>query len=393
MRRLLYSLALLCSIGALVTGRTAAAQSTRTAKTLIEYGWDVPTPQQMQQQSAAMQSRPFDGIVFKLSGGFNAFVRKPIESASFASDEKILRSLDFKRYKKNFVLIWGTAEAGWDWYDDALWDTVVNNAKRLAYAGKAARLKGICFDPEPYDFNPWEYSKQAHASEHKFADYRLKVRQRGEQFMHALESEIPAPVLLTFFHVSLYGKLMDEKNLVQLERKLEGEHWGLMPDFLIGMLKGASKGARFVDGNEMSYYYTSSEAFFRAYHTIRERALNIIPTELRAKYSRQVQVGSALYVDHLYALREPKEAAKLANLLTPEERTKWFEHNAYYALYTTDEYVWCYSERMNWWTGPVPPGAEDALKDAVQKVAEGKPLGYAIEPILTEAATRQSARK
>ena len=28
---------------------------------------------------------------------------------------------------------------------------------------------------------------------------------------------------------------------------------------------------------------------------------------------------------------------------------------------TTDEYVWCYSERMNWWLNrTVPPGCEDA---------------------------------
>ena len=26
--------------------------------------------------------------------------------------------------------------------------------------------------------------------------------------------------------------------------------------------------------------------------------------------------------------------------MTPEERAQWFEHNTYWALYTSDRYVW-----------------------------------------------------
>jgi len=364
------------------------AQSQQRSKRLIEYGWDVPTPLQMRDTLTSMEKRPFDGIIFKLSGGFNAFVKKPLVASEFKQDELILRSLPFKKFKDNFVLIWGTAEDGWDWFDDDLWQTAQSNASLLAHAGKAAKLRGICFDPEPYGFNPWEYAKQAHATEHSFAEYRLKVRERGASFMKALEKEIPAPVILTFFHVSLYGKLMEETDPVVLAKRLEAERWGLMPDFLIGMLQGATPHARFVDGNEMSYYYTSSEAFFRAYHTIHQRALNLIPTELRAKYSRQVEAGQALYVDHLYALRQPNTEAYLSYRLTPEERSRWFEHNTYYALYTSDQYVWCYSERMNWWKNETPPGVEEALRSALDKIVLGKPLGYTIEPLLTEAAHR-----
>ena len=52
-------------------------------------------------------------------------------------------------------------------------------------------------------------------------------------------------------------------------------------------------------------------------------------------------------------------------MMTPEDQAKWFEHNVYWALYSTDRYVWCYSERMNWWKNQnIPPGAEDAIKRA-----------------------------
>src|SRR6266496_4066530 len=107
--------------------------------------------------------------------------------------------------------------------------------------------------------------------------------------MRALQHKVPAAVVLTFFHVSLMGNLLDETDAAALSRRLQSERWGLMPDFLVGMLAGASERARFVDGNEVSYYYTGREPFFRAYHTIHERALNLVPPDLREKYRRQVQ--------------------------------------------------------------------------------------------------------
>src|SRR5690242_867912 len=59
-------------------------------KKLIEYGWDVPTPAQMNQELASMEKRPFEGLIFRLSGGHNAFVAKPLEAEKFADDARIL---------------------------------------------------------------------------------------------------------------------------------------------------------------------------------------------------------------------------------------------------------------------------------------------------------------
>lgn len=383
-----------CSIVALIAvfcvphASFAEVQMGLLGKKLIEYGWDVPTPKEMRDNLTAMEKRPFDGIIYKLAGGYNAFVRKPLDPSSFTEDEHILRALQFKRFKNNFVLIWGTAEEGWDWFDDDLWRTVESNARILARAGHAAGGRGICFDPEPYAFNPWEYAKQAQVARHSFDDYRRKMRERGASFMRALEKEVPSPIVLTFFHVSLVSRLFDQPDPIVLDQLLRADRWGLMPDFLIGMLAGASNRARFVDGNEVSYYYTGSEPFFRAYHSIHKRALNLVPPELQEKYRKQVQAGQALYVDHLFALRQPNPQNYLSFRLSPEERVKWFEHNAYYALYTTDEYVWCYSERMNWWKNQTPPGLEEALLSAREKISKGLSLGFKIEPLLAEAEKR-----
>lgn len=354
---------------------------------LIEYGWDVPTPTQMHQEIQSMEKRPFDGLIFRLGAGHNPFVLQALDAAKFAEDQQALRDIRFSRFTNNFVLVWASPPAGFDWFDNGQWQTIENNVQVLLGAAKAGRLRGICFDPEPYDFALWHYEKQLGAGKHSFPEYRAKVRQRGMLFIRAMESQMPAPTILTFFHVSMFDRYahLGEK---ALEERLEKERWGLMPDFLIGMLEGAGDKTTFIDGNENAYYYTSREQYFRAYHAIRRRALNLIPTSLRDKYDRQVRAGMALYVDHNFGLRQPNPERYLSYKMTQEERARWFEHNTYWALYVTDELVWCYSERMNWWKNQVPQGLEEAIISARQKIADGKPLGFEIEPLIETVKKR-----
>ena len=129
-------------------------------KKLIEYGWDVPTPAQMRDELAAMEKRPFDGIIFRLSAGHNAFLTKPLDPATFAEDERILRGLRFTRFRDNFVLVWGSPPPDFDWFNDTQWADIEANAKLLVGIAQAGRVRGICFDPEPYDFSLWDYAKQ-----------------------------------------------------------------------------------------------------------------------------------------------------------------------------------------------------------------------------------------
>lgn len=357
------------------------------AKKLIEYGWDVPTPAQMRDELAAMEQRPFDGLIFRLSAGHNAFLTKALDPGKFDEDQHILQNLQFTRFRDNFVLVWGSPPADFDWFNDGQWDAIEANAKLLVRTALAGRIRGICFDPEPYDFSLWNYAKQPRTNAYTFAEYRSKVRQRGSQLMRAFEGPMPGATILTFFHVSMFDRFA---GLTEAERtkRLARESWGLMPDFFVGMLESASPQARFIDGNENAYYYTAREQYFRAYHAIRQRARQLVPPELVEKYERQVQAGQALYVDQNFALRQPGTEKYLSYRLTPEERAKWFEHNTYWALYTTDEYVWCYSERMNWWKGQTPPGLQAAIESARQKIAGARPLGFDIEPLLAAAKKR-----
>lgn len=227
----------------------SAAESGSLAPKLIEYGWDVPTPAQMQAQLTAMEERPFDGVIFRLEGGHNAFVVQRLEPSKFVDDERILGDLRFTRFLNNFVLIWGSPPPAFDWFDDAQWRTIESNARLLVQVAQAGRVRGICFDPEPYDFSLWEYAKQPRAKERSFAEYRAKVRQRGAELMRAFEDRMPGATILTFFHVSLFDRYAALPESEQA-RRLERKSWGLMPDFFVGMLEGATPSARFIDGNE-----------------------------------------------------------------------------------------------------------------------------------------------
>ena len=90
-------------------------------------------------------------------------------------------------------------------------------------------------------------------------------------------------------------------------------------------------------------------------------------------------------MDHDFALRQPNTGRYLSYRMTPEEQAKWFEHNTYWALYSTDEYVWLYSERMSWWKNQTPPGLEEAVLSARRKIADSQPLGFDIAPIIKKA--------
>jgi hypothetical protein len=126
--------------------------------------------------------------------------------------------------------------------------------------------------------------------------------------------------------------------------------------------------------------------YYEAYHRMNEEVLYLVDPNLWPAYEKHGRAGSALYVDQYFGLRA---TPVLGNKMTPEERPKWFEHNVYYALNTTDKYVWCYSEKMNWWTGQdVPPGAENAIRSAREKVVQGRPLEIDLAPIVAEAKQR-----
>ena len=380
-------LIVLCMVPFAIAGETAGTREgvRRLDKKLIEYGWDVPFADDVAAHIRTMEKRPFDGVIFKLRGGGKVLTPTPWKEADFARDFASLKRIEWKRFTDNFIIAWAASDQ--DWFNDHHWDAITQNARLLARGAKLGRCVGICFDAEPYGTNPWSYVASAHRSERTFGEVESMVRHRGDMFMRALESEFPGLTILTFFETSYFTRLMQPMDPAKRAEKLSRKHYALLPAFLNGMLQAATADVRIIDGNERAYYYTDSRSYLDIYQRVTQGGLLMVDPALWDQYRAHLRVGQALYVDQVFGLRKQRV---LGHYLTGEERPKWFEHNVYWALKTADRYVWCYSERMNWWTGKgVPPGCEEAIRSARQKIADGRDLGFDLAPIIAAGKQRQ----
>ena len=368
-------------------------QARKLSPKLIEFGWDVPTPIFVKQNIQQMEKRPFDGVAVKLSVGKQVFLHHPYDTQKLTEDLESLKSTKFTKFKDNFVVMWATTEEGWDWFSESDWKAAEQNIRLFAKAARAGRFAGILFDPEPYGANPWIYPKLPSAQEKSFEEYWQQVRKRGSQFMQVLQQELPGVKVLSLFQFSYLERFLEQPDDPKKRmHQLSTATYGLLASFLNGMLDVVQPNTRLIDGNEHSYYYTDSESFFAAYKLIKEKLLPFVDSKNISKYDGQVQVGQAIYIDQLFALRQPPEEL-LSYHLTPKERAKWLEHNMYYALSSTDEYVWCYSEEMNWWKNNVPDGVEEAIRSALQKIDSKKPLDFNIEAMIQKARFMQKLKK
>lgn len=369
-------------VGLVVAG-LACAQPLE--KKLIEYGWDVPKPSFVAEHIREMEERPFEGLIMRVPSIGVIFRNEKWDEAEFAAEFEALEKIEWEKFTDNFIVMY--AKSSMDWFSDADWECVLHNVGLCAKAARLGRCKGLCFDAEPYGANPWHYPTLAHANEKSFAEYQAMVRKRGAQFMDRIEEELEAPVIHTFFLLSIVRSLALEPDVAERDRKLSDTHYALLPAFLNGMLDAADPDTIITDGNESSYYYTKREQYLSAFHAIKQLGLAFVAPENRRKYLTQVQCAQALYVDQLFDLRTRKFAS---HYMTPEERAQWFEHNVYHALSTSDRYVWLYSEKMNWWTNTdIPPGLPEAVVSAKEKLAKREPLGFDMNEIIERAEQRR----
>ena len=367
-------------------------QAQQLPKKLIEYGWDVPTPAFVKQNILQIEKQPFDGIVIKLKGGKKVLLHQPYDPQEFNEDLESLKSTKFTKFTDNFVLMWATPEEGWDWFSESDWQASEQNIRLFARLARSAGFVGIAFDPEPYGVDPWIYAKLPGAKDKSFAEYSQQVQKRGTQFMQALQQEIPGVKVLSLFQLSYLEGFLNQVNSSERMRQMSTESYGLLAAFVNGMLDVVQANTTLVDGNENSYYYAEKQKFFDAYKLIKEKLQILVDEKNREKYAKQVQVGHALYIDHLFDLGKPQES-RVSHYLTPQQRQQWLEHNTYYGLSTSDEYLWCYSEEMNWWKNNVPSGAAEAIRSAQQKIKMGEPLGFNIEGTIRWAKMVQMSKK
>jgi hypothetical protein len=383
----------------LVSGvRATWAQSPLGAeKRLLYWSWEHLHPDFASGHQQILEKLPFDGYVVEMKAGTQIFVQKLVVEAEVDNEAKVLAGIRWSRRMDNFLFVNATADKAWDWFNDDHWRAAEQNTRTFARVVHKAKVRGICFDPEPYGPNPWKYPAQPSSQKKSFADVSAKVRERGRQFAAVVEAEAPAAIIFTFMGLSI---LDDIARLPSPTRaaELTKTDYGLWVAFIEGILEGSQ--LRVIDGNEWGFYNENGERFFRDAHGVRSRETDLIRPSLRLAYRSRVEIAQPVYLDFVLALGEfgqtppPKSAAIRfpTRKLTRAERLRYLQHNVYYALYTSDEYAWVYAETLQLLKDNPDPEVVAAIEAARNLVRNDYPLPFTVDGFI-ERAKRPQARQ
>jgi hypothetical protein len=377
---------------------TTAVETQAKNQKLIEYGWDAPLPNFFRQHIRDMEQHPFDGVILKLNAGKEVFTKTAYPNSAFTKDRQDLAATTSARLTDNFVVMWSGMDAGWDWFDDRDWAAAEKNIYNFAKTAKAGRFKGIAFDSEPYTNSPWKYYQQPQQSQKTFAQYQQQVRQRGAQFMRAVQSAQPGTQVLAFGLLSWLKDLWATPiDATKLQQQLARHDYGLWPAFVNGMLDAAQPSTTIVEGHEWAYYFYKTAWFDATREAIFNRAprLFIAPKD-RRKYDRQVKLGQSVYLDLVLdalpgGVKDPRTGKTTQHFLSPADRFRLLEHNVYHSLRTSDRYTWLYSESADWWQNQIPPGAAATIRRAQAKIRRGQPLGFDLDAAVDKAVKQCQA--
>jgi len=377
-------------VGMVLADLVVSVSAAGLEKKLINFGWDMHEPSELAEKIGELQHLPFDGLTVRSRNLERIFYTKNVDVAAVEANIEAMSKIKWGKFTDNFMYMYpGTRRSGEvNWFDEASWaddGCILKNVRAIARMGRAGGCKGILFDPE-YG-GDWDYRRQERREEKSIAEYRTMVRKRGTQFIDVLEAEMPNLVFLTLFWS--FNKVRELEELTYandpklINEIIGGKRYGLLHDFMLGILEGADKGTMFVDGNEQSYYSDDFEDYNRAYHYIRQTMLGAIPEELRYKYRAQVYVAHAIFAD-LY--HNTRGLAVPATFMTPEERTMAMEWVIYHALKNSDKYVWFYTEKPQYLRNfRVAPEMLTAIERARRKVAQNKALGFDYKPLQERA--------
>ncbi len=336
-----------------------AGDGPRTKK-LIATGWDHPDSARLREHRAAMEKRPFDGVVIQLTGDAGdgkrcrlraAFADRRWEQEWFRPCVENLRKCRFEQFTDNFVTV-GANPGNVDWFDEDGWANIVEHWRIAAWIASAAGCRGILFDPEPYTppHAQFRYGAQPGRATRDFAAYRRQARRRGRAVMRAVAGEYPGMTLFCYFMNSVNARAAGRDDPVPV---LRAAGYGLLPAFIDGWLDELPAKMTLVDGCESAYRYNSATEYLEAFALIKGACRRLVSPENRSKYGAQVQAAYGIYLD---AYWNPKDSEWGTWYIDGkgESRVTRLRKNLATALRLADEYVWVYGEKYRWW--PTPNG-------------------------------------
>lgn len=346
------------TIGALLLLNAVVAAAERPGKKVIEWGWDEPDTKIMRQNIAKMEEAPFDGVIYHVltSTGemfmWEMWGNRRFELAQFQHAIDDLKATKFQRWKDCFLRT-TVMPATADWFDDKVWEGIAHNFEVAAQVAKQGGSKGFMFDTEQYVSLVFDYRVQSKQNKKTFEEFRAKARQRGREWIRAINRAYPdIVILMTFGYRTAVPKDGSPRS---------ASEYGLLADFLDGALEACSPQTRLVDAWEFSYGYKTQKQYADAYRTIREESLAW--TEVPDKYRQFMQAGFGVWMDNQWRNTGWNATDFSKNYFSPAE----FQDSVRFALERTDEYVWIYTEKPKWWT---PENLPYAYVEALKKARE-----------------------
>ena len=338
---------------------------------VLAHGWDTmgATPKVILENADAFDALPVDGTILSLSvktADGKSFCNKTLpydakwEYEAFADQVPVLREIVKHRGLRHslagtwFNNTWRQQDAAHRhaWADDAAWATVANNCGVLARLVREGGLEGICIDNEDYSQIRQYFWNEADGD---FEATRKLARRRGREVFGAVFREKPDIRIMAFWFMSLpFGNYLACDDPLKSRQEV-GDLW---PDFVNGMLDVMPPEARFIDGNETTYYdradcndcYRKAKALFR-------NALPLVEKENLVKYRGQLLAAPAHYLDSYVDIKSGEF------YMPPVEggtRLDRFVENFDQTVYAADGYIWLYGERHPFihWKGYTPKRCE-----------------------------------
>ncbi|HUT94961.1 MAG TPA: EF-hand domain-containing protein [Thermoguttaceae bacterium] len=381
------------SLAASFVAVASVALAGEPQKKLIEWGWDEPDTKFIRENVERMEQFPFDGLIFHVvssrGGNFTweMWGGRRFELAEFEHAVENLNATKFRRLADRFLRV-NVTPGDADWFDEEGWATVRHNFGVAAQLANEGGCRGFMFDVEQYNAGLFSYAKQKHRDAKTFAEHQAQVRRRGREWMEEVGGHFPEiTILLTFGY----------KIAQPPEGKDRSEsHYGLLADFLDGMLEVCSPKTKIVDAWEYSYPYRERGPFEDAYATIKEKSLGW--TAAPEKYRAHVEAGFGIWMDCRWRQVGWNADDFSKNHFTPEQ----FEASVRSALEVSDRYVWIYTEQPRWWTDErLPRAYVEALQharsriakpdEAAQRPADRRPEGFDPHRVLRQMGVKGEA--
>lgn len=328
------------------------------ARKVIELGWNYRDVTQLKTELPQMQNQALDGVSFSIQRyPLNVFDTIPLDDSYFQFD--VMQSLAWNKLTDNFIYLWGMSTSGGHWLNDDYWNIILNNTMKISKAVKLSHAKGVLFDNEYYYNDPkndaWKYRPEWYQGM-SYEEVSAIVKKRGIRFMQALESSKPDVKLLS---LSMFGSIIDQARKMPMAQNDNA----LFLPFIDGLLEGKTDSSVIIDGNEHSYYYRTAEDYEQSRSYLHGIGQQLLPDNPKVK---DIKIAQSLYFDGIYLLFPYTKDKSLA------EKNAFFSNAIKNAIANTDEYVWIYSERLNWWQ---PADNAELAKFMQQEIIKNKQAG------------------